>query len=74
MDPRVRKIRNEASSCPRIAYPEQRLPSGGPKEECSRMILEKNLPWGTTLKFSRQLLQEVRRGAGMCDDSCILDY
>jgi len=38
-------------------------------------VLDKNLPWGTVLKFSqrhRQLLVEVRRGAGTCEDPCIL--
>jgi len=38
-------------------------------------FLEKNLPWGTILKFSQrhwQLLVEVRRGAGTCEDPCIL--
>jgi len=58
-----------------LRTPEERLPSGSPKEEFGRMIFEKNLPWGTVLKFSqrcRQLLVEVRRGAGTCDDPCIL--
>jgi len=56
---------------------EMRLPSGAPKEEFGRMIFEKNLPWGTVLKFShsrRQVLVEVRRGAATCDAPCIFDY
>jgi len=46
--------------------PEERLPSGVPKEEFGRMILQKNLTWGTVLVFSHgqrslQLLVEVGR-------------
>jgi len=62
--------------------PEEKLLSGGPKEEFGRMIFskknfKKNLPRGTVLKFShrrRQLLVEVRRGARTCDARCMLDY
>jgi len=56
---------------------EERLSSGSPQEEFGRMIFEKNLPWGTVLKFSlrrRQVLVEVRHGAGTCEAPCILDY
>jgi len=51
----------------------ERLPSGVPKEEFNQMFLEKNLPWGSVLMFSQcrqQLLVDVRRGAGTCDDPC----
>jgi len=34
-----------------LRTPEERLPSGAPKEEFGRMIFQKNLPWGTVLKF-----------------------
>jgi len=61
-----------------LRTPEERLPSGGPKEEFGRMIfIQKNLLWGTVLKFSQrrgQLLVKVRRGAGTCDAPCTLDY
>ena len=46
--------------------------SGVPKEEFDERFLKRNLQWGTVLMFSqrrRQLLVEVKRGAGMCDDS-----
>ena len=45
-----------------------------PKEKFSRTIFEEKFPSGSVLKFSqclRQLLVEVRRGAGKCDDQCI---
>jgi len=32
--------------------PEERLPSGVPKKKIDWMIFEKNLLWGTVLKFS----------------------
>jgi len=63
-----------------LRTPKESLLSGIPKEEFGRMIFEKNLPWGTVLTFSsqrrRQLLEEARarRGAGTCDDLCILAY
>jgi len=53
------------------------LSPGAPEEDFGRTIFKKNLPWGTVLKFSqrrRQLLVEVRRGAGTCAAPCILDY
>ena len=58
-----------------LCTPKAWLPTRVPKEEFGRMIFEKNLPWRTVLKFSqrrRQLPVEVRRGAGTCDDPCIL--
>ena len=54
--------------------PEERLPSGAPKEEFGHMIFEQNLSWGTVLKISqrrRQVLVEVRRGVGTCEAPCI---
>jgi len=41
----------------------------------ARWFLKKNLPWGIVLKFCerrRQVLGEVRRGAGTCEVPCIL--
>ena len=61
----------------RVAYPGGEASLRALKEEFSQMIFEKNLPWGTVLKFShrrRQLLVEVRHGARTCDVPCILDY
>jgi len=58
-----------------LRTPNKRVFSGVPTEEFSGMIFEKNRPWGSVLKFCqcpRQLLLEVRCGAGMCDDPCIL--
>jgi len=68
---------------PRVAHPgeatkrlKERGPGpGAPKEEFGRMIFEKNLPWGTVLMLSqrrRQVLVEVRGGAGTCEAPCIL--
>ena len=37
--------------------PEKRLPSEVPKEEFRRMTFEKNLPWGTEIKFSQRRRQ-----------------
>jgi len=56
---------------------EERVPSGVPKEEFNRMIFKNNLPGGSVLKFRQyswqpRLLVDVRRGAGMFDDPCIL--
>jgi len=50
--------------------PEERFPSGAPKEEFGWMIFEKKSSLGNVLNLShrpRQLLVEVRRGAGTCD-------
>jgi len=61
--------------CNALRTPKERLPSGVPKEEFIRMILEKNLPWGSVLKFCqcpRQLLVDVKCGKGTYDDPCIL--
>ena len=62
----------------RVAYPGGeiflRCPEGPPKDPRDWMIFGKNLPWKTVLKFiqrRRQLLVQVRRGAGTCDDLCI---
>ena len=58
-----------------LRTPEKRLPSVVPGEEFGGMIF--NLPFGAVLKFSlrrRQLLVEVRLGAGTCDAPCKLDY
>jgi len=57
-----------------LRTPEERLPSGAPKEEFGWMIFETKSSLGTVLKFSqhrRQLLVEVRRGAGKCQAQCI---
>jgi len=67
-------------NCMHVAYrggeaSEERLPSGGPTKEFVRMIFEQNSSRGTVPKFSqrcRQLLVEVRRGAGKCHDPCVL--
>jgi len=45
-----------------LRTPQERLPSGGPKEEFGRMIFQKNVPWGTVLNFGqrrRQVLAEA---------------
>ena len=45
-----------------LRTPEERLPSGAPKEEFDQMIFQKNLPWGTVPNFSqrrRQVLVEA---------------
>jgi len=60
-----------------LRTPEESLPSGAPKEEFGWMIFETKSSLGTVLKFSqhcRQLLVEVRRGAGTCEAPCILEY
>jgi len=40
-----------------LRTPEERLPSGAPKEEFGRMIFQKNLPWGTVLDFGQRRRQ-----------------
>jgi len=53
------------------------FPQGSRRKHLSAWFLKNNLPCGTVLMFSHrrlQLLVEVWRGAGMCDDPCILAY
>jgi len=61
------RVRVQTGADTTLRTPKERIPSGRsgvPKEEFSLRIFEKNLPWGTVLKFSqyRRLLAEVRRG------------
>jgi len=54
-----------------LCNPEERLPSGAPKEEFGRIILEKKSSTGDHTKVKSTTLVEVRRGAGTCDAPCI---
>jgi len=47
-----------------LRTPEERLPSGGPKEEFGRMIFLKNISLGNRTKVPWQVLVKVRRGTG----------
>ena len=52
------------------------FPQGSQRKNLAGRLLKTSIPWGTVPKISlrrRQMLVEVRRGAGMCDDSCILE-
>jgi len=57
-----------------LRTPEERLPSGALKEEFGWMIFQKKSSLGDRTKVSRQLLVEVRRGAGTCDAPCTLNH
>jgi len=51
------------------------FPQGSRRKNLSGWFLKKIHPWGTVLKICqcpRQLLVETWRGAGTCDDPCIL--
>ena len=58
----------------RVAYPEEEASLKGLRAKFDQIIFEKNMPWGTVLKFSQRHLVEVRHGARTCDDTCILAY
>jgi len=57
-----------------LRTPEERLPSGAPKEEFGRMILQKKSSLRDRTNVPRQLLVVLRRGTGTCDAPCILDH
>jgi len=51
------------------------FPQGPRMKNLAGWFLKKNLPWGTVTRFShrrRQVLVEVRCGAGTCGAPCIL--
>jgi len=48
-----------------LRTPDDRLPSGAPKEEFGRMIFQKKSSLGDRTKVPRKLLVEVRRGEQM---------
>ena len=54
-----------------LCSPKERLPSGVPKEEFGRMIFGTKSSLGDRTKYiqrCRQVLVEVRRGAGTCEN------
>ena len=57
-----------------LRTPEERSPSGAPKEEFGRMIFQKKSSLGDRTKVLWQLLVEVRRGTATSDAPCILDH
>ena len=60
-----------------LRTPEERLPSGAPKEEFGQMIFEKKSFLGECTKVQSTPSAGFcggETGAGTCDDPCILDY
>jgi len=55
-----------------LRTPEERLPSGAPKEEFGRMIFQNKSFLGDRTKFRSTTSAGARGGAGTCDAPCIL--
>jgi len=55
-----------------LRTPEERLPSGAPKEKFGRMIFQKQSSLGDRTKFLPSTSAGARGGAGTCDAPCIL--
>jgi len=55
-----------------LRTPEERLPSGAPKEEFGRMIFPKKSSLGDRTRFRSTTSAGAHGGAGTCDAPCIL--
>jgi len=55
-----------------LRTPEERLPSGAPKEEFGRMIFQKKSFLGDRTKFASTTTAGARGGPGTCDALCLL--
>jgi len=55
-----------------LRTPEERLPTGGPKEEFGRMVFQKKSSLGDRAKFLSTTSAGTHGGTGTCDAPCIL--